>query len=128
MGGRIDLVVDSPILGMTHVKAGKLKAIAVMSPKRFTTLPYIPAIAETYPGFEALSWFGIMAPAATPRDAITKLNGAIQKFTNDSSPREKFAAMGMTLESGSADALSAYIRAETIKWGELIKRTGLKLE
>ncbi len=128
LGGRTELIMGVPPLILPHVKTGKLKALAITSPTRFPQLPDVPAMAELFPGFEAQTWYGIMAPTGTSRDIIERLNAEIQKYTRDPAVREKWLAQGTVMQSGPPEQLAGYIKAETERWGVLIKRLGLTLE
>lgn len=128
IAGHIDLVLDSPVVGMTYVQAGRLKAIGTTALARMPTLPALPAFAEQFPGFEASSWFGVMVPTGTPAAIVEKLNAQVQRFLADAATRERMLSQGMVPEGGSAQALGEFIRAESARWKALIQRTGLKLE
>lgn len=128
LGGRTELIMGVPPLMLPHVRSGKLKALAITSPTRFPALPDVPAMAELFPGFEAQTWYGIVAPTGTPRDIITRLNSEIQAYTMDTAVREKWLAQGTVMQSGSPEQMAAYIKAESQRWGVLIKRLGLTLE
>jgi len=128
LGGRIEMMLSAPLIMFSHVKSGKLKVIAVASPARFPQWPDVPAIAETFPGFEAQTWFGIMAPAGTPRQIVTRLNGEMQKFVKDPATRDKLGSLGMVLDGGTPEQLAAFIRDESDRWGKVIRQMGLKLE
>ncbi len=126
--GRIQLMMTGPIAMMAHVKTGKLKALAVTSKTRFSQLPDVPAVAEVLPDYEAQSWYAIVAPAATPREVVARLNGALQKYTQSPAERQKMLAQGVVLESGSPEQLAAHIRSESERWSALIKKLGLTAE
>ena len=128
LGGRTELIMGVPPLILPHVKSGKLKALAITSPARFPTLPDVPAMAELFPGFEAQTWYGIVAPTGTPRDIINRLNNEIQAYTKDPAVREKWLAQGTVMQSGPPEQMAAYIKTESERWGVLIKRLGLSLE
>lgn len=128
LGGRVELIMGVPPLILPHVKSGKLKALAITSPQRFPQLPDVPAIAELYPGFEAQTWYGIVAPTGTARDIVERLNAEIQKYTRDPAVREKWLAQGTVLQSGPPEQMAAYIKAESERWGVLIRKLGLSLE
>ena len=128
LSGRIELMLSSPVLMLPHVKTGKLKALAVTSPARTPQLPDVPAMSEFYPGVEAETWFGIMAPAGTPRNIIVRINAQMQNYTADPASRDKMLGMGMLLNGGTPEQLAAYIKAETERWGTLIRKLGLTLE
>ena len=128
MGGHIDLVLDSPVVGMPHVRGGRLKALAVTAPQRMAAVPQAAAIAELIPGYEASSWFGIVAPAGTPADIVQRLNAQTRRFAGGAASRERLTTLGMLPRGGSVDEMTAFIASETQHWGELIRRTGLKLD
>ena len=112
-----------------QIQAGKLRAIAVTSAKRFPLLPDLPAIAESgYPGFEALAWNGIVVPAATPKQIVAKLNADIDAILKDSDVLQKMHAQGFDLIGGMPDALAKLIRDETAQWTPVIRRLGLRVD
>ncbi len=112
-----------------QIQAGKLRAIAVTTAKRFPLLPDLPAIAESgYPGFEALAWNGIVVPAATPRPIIAKLNADINAILKDLEVLQKMHAQGFDLIGGPPDALAKLIRDETAQWAPVIRRLGLRVD
>ncbi|MSQ73967.1 MAG: tripartite tricarboxylate transporter substrate binding protein [Betaproteobacteria bacterium] len=128
LGGRTELIMGVPPLMLPHVKSGKLKALAITSPVRFPQLPDVPAIAEFFPGFEAQTWYGVMAPTGTARDIIDRHNAEIQKYTKDPAIRDKWLAQGTVMQGGTPEQLTGYIKSETERWGVLMKRLGLTLE
>ncbi len=128
LGGRIEMMLSAPLIMFPHVKSGKLKVVAVTSQQRFAQWPDTPALAEIYPGFEAQTWFGIMAPGGTSRDIVMRLNAEMQKFVKDVPTREKLAAQAMVLEGGTPEQLAAFIKEESERWGKIIRQMGLTLE
>ena len=128
LGNRIELMLSSPVIMLPHVKTGKLKVIAMTAAKRVPYLPDVPAISETYPGFEAATWFGVVAPTGTPRSILTALNSSMNKLMSDKAASERLESFGMIMEGGSVDDMNAYIKRETESWGALIKRLGIKPE
>ena len=110
LGGRIEMMLSAPLIMFPHVKSGKLKVVAVTSQQRFAQWPDTPALAELYPGFEAQTWFGIMAPGGTSRDIVMRLNAEMQKFVKDAPTRDRLAAQAMVLEGGTPEQLVAYIK------------------
>ena len=128
LAGRIHLLFDGLVVPEPHIKSGKLKALAVASLKRFPSLPDVSAIAESYPGFEASTWYCIMAPAGTSKDIVNRINTEIQKFTNDPANKERMLAQGAILEGGTPEQLAAYLKSETERWGTVIKKAGIKLD
>ena len=112
-----------------QIQAGKLRAIAVTTAKRFPLLPDLPAIAESgYPGFEALAWNGIVVPAATPKPIVAKLNAEIDAVLKDHEVLQKMHAQGFDLIGGTPDALAKLIRDETAQWTPVIRRLGLRVD
>jgi tripartite-type tricarboxylate transporter receptor subunit TctC len=108
------------------VKEGKLRALAIASEKRWSDLPDVPTVAESgVPGFEASVWYALMAPSGTPRDVITRLNGALNEFLAMPQAHKTLDALGIAPAGGSPDALSAYIASETLKWEPIIKAAGI---
>jgi len=128
VAGHVDLVLESPSLGLAFIKSGTVKAIAATGNKRFAALPDVSTLSEIYPGLEGLSWFGVMAPVGTPKEIIKKLNQEIQDFVADPATREKIAALNFVLESGAPEQMGEYIKTETTHWGEFLKRTGISVE
>jgi tripartite-type tricarboxylate transporter receptor subunit TctC len=112
-----------------QIQAGKLRAIAVTTAKRFPLLPDLPAIAESgYPGFEALAWNGIMVPAGTPKPVIAKLNAEINAILKQPDVVTKMNAAGFDLIGGTPEDLGNLIRRETDTWAPVIKKIGLKVD
>jgi tripartite-type tricarboxylate transporter receptor subunit TctC len=112
-----------------QIQAGKLRAIAVTTAKRFPLLPELPAIAESgYPGFEALAWNGVMVPAATPRPIVVRLNAEIDAILKQPDVAQKMNAAGFQLVGGAPEDLSALIKSETERWTPVIRRLGLKID
>lgn len=128
LGGRIEMMLSAPLIMFPHVKSGKLKVVAVTSQQRFAQWPDTPALAEIYPGFEAQTWFGIMAPGGTSRDIVMRLNAEMQKFVKDAPTRERLAAQAMVVEGGTPEQLAAFIKEESDRWGKIIRQMGLTLE
>ncbi len=112
-----------------QIQAGKLRAIAVTTAKRFPLLPELPSIAESgYPGFEALAWNGIVVPVATPKPVVAKLNAEIDAILKDPEVLRKMHAQGFDLIGGPPDALAKLIRDETAQWTPVIRRLGLRID
>ena len=112
-----------------QIQAGKLRAIAVTTAKRFPLLPDIPTIAEAgYPGFEALAWNGILVAAGTPRPIIQRLNTEINAILKDPSVKSTLNAQGFDLIGGTPEDFANLIRSESEKWAPVIKRTGAKID
>ena len=109
-----------------QVQAGKLRALAVTTARRFPLLPELPAIAESgYPGFEALAWNGVMVPAATPRPIVTRLNAEIDAILKQPDVVQKMNAAGFDLIGGTPEDFAKLIAAETARWTPVVKRLGI---
>jgi tripartite-type tricarboxylate transporter receptor subunit TctC len=127
VGGRISVTAASSISTMPHVRTGRLRALAVCAAKRSTSVPELPTVAEAgVPGFAVDQWYALFAPAGTPRDIVLKLQGEISKMVNDPSTREKLLAMGLDPVGSAPDEFAAYVKAETAKWGKLVREAGIK--
>jgi tripartite-type tricarboxylate transporter receptor subunit TctC len=111
------------------IDAGKLRALAVTTVKRFPLLPDLPAIAESgYPGFEALAWNGVLVPAGTPQPVIAKLNTEINAILKEPDVVRKMSVFGFDLIGGTPHDFDALIKGEAAKWGPVIKKLGLKVD
>jgi tripartite-type tricarboxylate transporter receptor subunit TctC len=112
-----------------QVQAGRLRALAVTSAKRFPLLPELPAIAEAgYPGFEALAWNGILVAAGTPQPMVARLNAEINAILKDPAVRSALNAQGFELVGGTPEDFGNLIRSESEKWAPVIKKTGAKID
>jgi tripartite-type tricarboxylate transporter receptor subunit TctC len=112
-----------------HVRAGKLRPIAVSGPKRSSVVPEIPTIAESgIPGYEVTTWYGVSAPARTPRAIVDKLNAEIVRALNSPDMREKLTGQGADPVANTPEQALAYIEKEIDKWGKVIKAAGIKAE
>jgi tripartite-type tricarboxylate transporter receptor subunit TctC len=127
LGGQIPLMFANLSAVMGNIKAGTLRALAVTSAKRSPSLPNVPTVAESaIPGFESETWWGIVAPAATPREVISKLNTAALKALSRDDTRQRFADLGMTNRGSNPEELDAYIRAEIVKWAKVIRDANIQ--
>ena len=129
MGGQVQLMFDNLPSSLGFIKAGKLRALAVTSSARAAALPDVPALAEAgVPGFEASSWFGILAPAGTPRDIILRINGEVAKWLASPEAREKLAGQGAIAAGGTPEDFARHINAEMAKWAKVVKESGAKVD
>jgi tripartite-type tricarboxylate transporter receptor subunit TctC len=129
LGGQLSLVFSGLPSGLPHMKAGRVRALGVTSASRSSVVPQLPTLAEAgLPGFESTTWQGLAVPAATPRDIIGRLHGESVKIVHAEEVRTKLIAMGTDPVGSSPEQFAAYVRAETVKWGKLIRGIGLKLE
>ena len=129
LGGRISMIFDNMPSVLPLVKSGDVRAIAVTSASRSAAAPLIPTIAESgLPGFEATSWFALMAPAGLPKEVLTRINLETLRVMNLPDVREKMALLGLDLAPGSPEALASLIQVETSKWANVVKESGAKLD
>ena len=125
LGGHIAIMFDNMPSAIGHVKAGKLRPLAVTTPKRSPALPDVPTIAEAgLPGYEATSWFGMLAPARTPAPVMAKLNASILKALADPEVKQKMAEQGAEAYGETPQQFAAFIASETVKWGKIVKQSG----
>lgn len=125
IGGQVDMMFDTTVVAAPHIQSGKLRAIAVTSGKRSPALPDVPTIAESgVPGYEATSWFGLLAPAGTPAPVIAKLNASILKALANPEVKKKLAEQGAEAAGEKPEQFAAFIVAETAKWGKVVKESG----
>lgn len=129
LGGRLSVTLDTVPPVMANVKAGKLKALAVTSAKRSLVAPDIPTVAEAgnLPGYEAISWTGLLAPAGTPKAIIEKINKEVGKILEMPKIKEQLLVLGLELEGSTPEQFSSFISSEKEKWGNTIKTFGVKL-
>jgi tripartite-type tricarboxylate transporter receptor subunit TctC len=128
LGGTVQLVIADQANLMPHVKSGKLRPIAVASPKRSPNAPELPTIAETLPGFQATAWNGLVGPPGLPPDVVAKLNATFVKVMAIPEVREKLAGGGLDVVGDSPDEFGRYIRAEIAKWSAIAKQVGAKAD
>jgi tripartite-type tricarboxylate transporter receptor subunit TctC len=128
MSGQITWMVGTILPSMPPIRSGKLRALAVTSARRAAVLPDVPAVAETLPGFEAVSWYGVAAPGGTPKEIVAKLNQELAKRLNAPAIRERLAGEGAVVVAGGPEAFGVFYRAEIEKWGKVIRAAGIRLE
>lgn len=127
LGGEIQVTVASIPASLGHLQAGRVKALGLTSARRSRTLPEVPTIAESgLPGYEALNWYGILAPAGTPKPVIAKLNGQINEILRAPDLVEAIAKQGAEVEGGTPEEFRKYLQSEIAKWLKVIKAAGLQ--
>jgi tripartite-type tricarboxylate transporter receptor subunit TctC len=120
--GRVELIVDPLFSSWPHVKAGKLKPIAIMSPQRSPIAPDVPTIAEALPGFSVQSIFGAVVPSGTPRDVVKKINADMVKALQTPELKQRMADVALTPVGNTPEQFDAFIKAEITKWEGVIKK------
>jgi tripartite-type tricarboxylate transporter receptor subunit TctC len=129
MGGQIDFMVDTMISAMPFVTSGKLRALATTGKTRSPVLPDVPTLAEQgYPGFEAVAWIGLLAPAKTPPEVVAKLNAEVRKVLEQPEVRGRLSVQGFAAEWQKPEAFSAYMAREVQKWGAIVRSANVKVE
>ena len=128
MGGQVHVLFDNLPSSIGHIKNGKLRALAVTSQEREPTLPGVPTVGETVPGYEATAWFGIGMPKNTPREFIDKINAEVNRALADPKMRERLAELGGKPIGGTPEDFGKVIAAETAKWEKVVISSGAKVE
>ena len=129
VGGRVQIMFDAAPSLIQHVKSGKLRVLAAASAQRNRLLPEVPTFAELgYPKVAVSLWYGLLAPAGTPRSSIEKLNAAVIKALEAPDVREKLLAQGAEPMPGTPEAFAAFMREEMAKWAPVVKQAGVKLD
>ena len=129
LSGQISVMYDSTISIGSLVKSGKVKALAVTGAKRSVLVPELPTVAESgYPGFESTNWFGFFAPAATPKDILARLNAAAVKVLAAPDLHARFALQGAEVVANKPDEALAMLKADIVKWAEVAKKSGAKID
>jgi tripartite-type tricarboxylate transporter receptor subunit TctC len=129
LAGQVQIMFSGMSSVMPHIKAGKLRPLAVTGAQRSPATPDVPTIAEAgYPGFEASAWYGVLAPAGTPKAIVLRLNAEILRVLKIPEVKERLENVGFELVGGTPDAFAAYIRSEIEKWARVVKASGIKAE
>ena len=129
LGGEIQFyLIGSAGTAVSHVKAGRLRALGVGAKQRIAALPDVPPIADTLPGYEARGWNGILAPAGTPKRVIDRLNGEIVKIVRSPEFSQVLASEGATPVGNTPAEFDAVIRADVKKWAKIIKAANIRIE
>ncbi len=129
VAGRVSVMASSTVSTLPQVRSGRLRALGVTTAKRALGVPDIPTIAEAgVPGYESVSWFGLIAPAGTPKEVIARLHREAVAILRAPDVRERFARDGTEVVAGSPEEFDAYIRAEVVKWARVVKSAGIQPE
>ncbi len=128
MGGHVDSMIASLPLVLQQVQSGKLRALAVTSPRRSAALPEVPAVAETYKGFEVYSWVGMVAPAKTPALVLDKLSTDMTATLRDPEVAKRLSDGGFEVVAGGREAMDRFVKGESERWGRLIRNRRIVAE
>ena len=127
LGGHVQLMYSGLSSTIAHIKSGKLRALAVTGAKRSPALADVPTIAEQgFPGVEATAWYGVLAPAGTPKPVITRLHGEIVKILRQPDVVQRLDGLGFEIVASTPEQFGAYIRSEITKWAKVVKASGAK--
>ncbi|MCA6115570.1 tripartite tricarboxylate transporter substrate binding protein [Bradyrhizobium sp. WSM 1738] len=128
VAGDVDVMFDNLGVSLALVQAGKLKLLAVASSERLPALPNVPTIAETLPGFEAVAWYGIVAPPKTPKHIVDKINADVNEALRQPEIRDQLKKLSAVIFGGPVDKTSAYMREEIDRWAAVIKSANIELQ
>jgi len=126
IGGQVQVMFDNLPTSIEHIRAGKLRVLAVTGTARSDLLPEIPTVADFVPGYEASAWYGVGAPKNTPAEIVTKLNATVNAILADPAVKARFTSMGATLITSSPAEFGNYVAEETEKWAKVVKFSGAK--
>ncbi|HEU0289721.1 MAG TPA: tripartite tricarboxylate transporter substrate binding protein [Burkholderiales bacterium] len=129
LSGEIQVMFSGFSAAMPHIKSGKIRTLAVTGARRSPALAEVPTIAEQgFPGVEATAWYGVLAPAGTPKPVVTRLHGEIVRILKQPDVIDRLGALGFEIVGGTPEALGAYIKSEIKKWEKVVKASGAKPE
>lgn len=129
LGGQVSMSFDTLTPVLSHIKSGKLNPLAVTTAKRSAALPNVPTLAEAaLPGFDIASWFGVLAPAATPREIVNRLNSDIVNVLNNPDIKARFADLGAEAVGNTPEQMAAQVKQETEKFAKLVKEANVQIE
>lgn len=130
MGGQLTIALPTALAGVPHIKSGKLRALAVTSPKRIASLPDVPTVNEALgiDGYEAVSWGGLMVPIGTPAEVITKINAETNKALQMPDVKLKLMALGAEIVGGTPEDFNTFLRAELVKWKQVADGAKIRLD
>jgi tripartite-type tricarboxylate transporter receptor subunit TctC len=129
LGGQIDSYFATPVSPLPHIKAGRVRAIAVTGATRIALLPEVPTVAESgYPGYEAVNWYAYLAPGKTPREVVRRLNAEITKVLRTPEAITALDKQGVEPQPGTPEELAKYMRREYETWGKVVKQAGIKAQ
>jgi tripartite-type tricarboxylate transporter receptor subunit TctC len=126
LGGRLSFMLNNPVEVLANIKSGRLRALAVANPKRIPMLPDVPTFTEAgVPGYDASVWWGLVAPAKTPKDIVAKLSSETLKALEDEGVKEKLSNLGAVIDPVGPEQFGKFLRAEIDKWADVIKTSNI---
>lgn len=128
LSGQIQVALPTTVAGLPHVKNGKLRAIAVTGSKRLAAMPELPTVAETLPGYEAVSWGGVMVPAGTPKDIVMRLNTEINRILKMPDVAAKLESLGAIIVGSTPEEFDNYVKDEIAKWGKVARDNKITID
>jgi tripartite-type tricarboxylate transporter receptor subunit TctC len=129
IGGQVSMAFETSLTVAPHIKSEKLRGLAVASAQRIAILPDVPTLAEAgYPGILAENWYGLYAPAGTPKEIVTRVYAELAKAAADPETRQKLAAQGAEVRENTPERSAAFVRAEIAKWARVVKQSGARIE
>ena len=128
MAGRLDLIFATGTAALPHIRTGRMRLIAISAPRRDPALPDVPTIGETVAGFEMLPWWGLFAPAGTPRDVVARLNTETVRILALPDVKANYANLGMNAVSNTPEQFNAYVLEEIVRWAKIVKATGARAD
>jgi tripartite-type tricarboxylate transporter receptor subunit TctC len=129
IGGQVQLMFDNLTSISPHVKSGKVRGLGVSNRQRSPVFPEIPTIAEAgVPGYETTAWGGLVVPVGTPQPIVLKLNAEVNRALQSPALRERYAAIDAEPVGGTPAEFAAFVRKETVKWADVVKKSGAKLD
>ena len=129
VAGRVQVAFGTAVAFLPQVQAGKLNALAVTDARPSPVAPQLPTVAASgLPGFEVLQWFGLLAPAGTPREIVARLNADVGKALQHPDVQEKLKGLGMQIVGGPPEQFGSFMRAEAVKWARIVKDSGAKVD
>jgi tripartite-type tricarboxylate transporter receptor subunit TctC len=129
LAGNVQLVLIGIPAAAPNIKSGKLRALAVLARERSAALPEVPTAAEAgLPDFDVTTWYGVLAPAGTPRPIVMRLNGELVRIMHSPELKERLASMATDPRTSTPEEFAAYLKQETVKWAEIVRKAGIKAE
>lgn len=129
VGGQVNMAFETSVTLMPHIKSGKLRGLAVASAKRIAILPDVPTLAESgYPGILSENWYGLYAPAGTPREVISRLYAELERAIHSPDVRDKLAQQGAEIRENTPEQTASFLNAEIAKWARVIKDSGARVD